>query len=177
MVYHEQKPKQTERQKIKNFIMSELKYLIIHCTATPEGREVTKKNIEQWHLVERGWSKVGYRDMIHLNGGLENLIDYNQDDTIDHWEISNGARGFNGNSAHVVYVGGTKKNDIKKPKDTRTYEQHKSLQIYVLFMILRHPKIRVIGHNEVSKKDCPGFFVGEWLRSICVDESNIGLEK
>jgi N-acetylmuramoyl-L-alanine amidase len=157
--------------------MAELKYLMIHCTATPKGRKVTKKEIQQWHLMERGWSKVGYRDMIHLDGGLENLIDYNQDDTIDPWEISNGARGLNGIAAHVVYVGGTEKNNIKKSKDTRTFEQHKTLQLYVLFMILRHPKIKVIGHNEVSKKECPGFNVGEWLRSICVDEINIGLEK
>ena len=27
-----------------------LEYLVIHCTATPEGREITKKDIEQWHI-------------------------------------------------------------------------------------------------------------------------------
>lgn len=156
--------------------MAKLEYLIIHCTATPEGRPVSKEDIERWHLVERGWSKVGYSDMIHLGGQLENLIKFNQDNTIDYWEISNGARGFNRISKHVVYVGGTEKNDIKKSKDTRTYEQHKTLQLYVLFMILRHPKIKVIGHNEVSTKDCPGFNVAEWLRSICVNEINIGLK-
>ncbi|MGK0464778.1 hypothetical protein [Clostridium sp.] len=155
--------------------MSKLKYLIIHCTATPEGREVTKQDIEQWHLVERGWSKVGYRDLLHIDGSLENLIDYNQDDQIDNWEISNGARGFNGQSAHVVYVGGTEKDDLTKSKDTRTYGQHKGLETYVKFMILRHPHIKVIGHNEVSEKDCPSFNVGEWLRSMCVEENNIGL--
>jgi N-acetylmuramoyl-L-alanine amidase len=155
--------------------MAKLDYLIIHCTATPEGRKVTKEDIEQWHLIENGWSKVGYRDVIHLDGTLENLIDYNQDNEIDPWEISNGARGFNSKAAHVVYVGGTEKDDVYKSKDTRTYEQHMSLQIYVLFIILRHPHIKVIGHNEVSIKDCPSFNVGEWLRSICVDEVNIGL--
>jgi N-acetylmuramoyl-L-alanine amidase len=157
--------------------MSKLDYLMIHCTATPEGRKVTKEDIEQWHLVDNGWSKVGYRDMIHLDGVLENLIDYNQDDTIDPWEISNGARGFNGKTAHLVYVGGTEKHNIGQTKDTRTYEQQMALKIYVLFMILRHPHIRVIGHNEVSSKDCPGFNVSEWLRSICVEEVNIGLKK
>jgi N-acetylmuramoyl-L-alanine amidase len=157
--------------------MAKLDYLIIHCTATPEGRKVTKEDIEQWHLIERGWSKVGYRDVIHLDGTLENLIDYNQDNEIDPWEMSNGAYGFNSKSAHVVYVGGTEKDDIYKSKDTRTYEQHKSLQIYVLFMILKHPNIKVIGHNEVSFKSCPSFDVGEWLRSICVEEINIGLKK
>ena len=30
--------------------MKELKYLIIHCTDTPEGRAVTPDDIHQWHL-------------------------------------------------------------------------------------------------------------------------------
>jgi N-acetylmuramoyl-L-alanine amidase len=155
--------------------MGKLKYLVVHCTATPEGRSVSKKDIEQWHLVERGWSKVGYSDLIHLDGRLENLISFNQDDQIDSWEISNGVRGFNGISRHVVYVGGTEKNNIGQSKDTRTAAQHYTLEHYVKFMLLRHPKLKVIGHNEVSKKDCPSFIVGDWLRSICVNEKNIGV--
>ena len=157
--------------------MAKLEYLVIHNTATPEGRPVSKKDIEQWHLVERGWSKVGYRDMIHLDGRLENLIKFDQDDTIDSWEVSNGARGFNGKSAHVVFVGGTEKNNIKKSKDTRTEEQYVSLELYVRFFILRHPNIKVIGHNEISEKDCPGYDVGVWLRAMCIDEKNIGLKQ
>jgi N-acetylmuramoyl-L-alanine amidase len=155
--------------------MAKLEYLVIHCTATPEGREVSKADIEQWHLVERGWSKPGYRDMIHIDGSLENLIDYNQDDEIDNWEISNGARGYNRKAAHVVYVGGTEKHNIGQAKDTRTYGQHKALEIYVRFMILRHPHIKVIGHDEISEKSCPSFDVKAWLRSMCVEEKNIGL--
>lgn len=160
--------------------MGKLKYLVIHCTATPEGREVTKKDIEQWHIKERGWKRVGYSDMIHIDGTLENLIEFDQDDTVDSWEISNGARGYNGMSKHVVYVGGAKST---KPswskyyplKDTRTDKQKETLLTYVRFMILRHPDIKVIGHNEISNKGCPSFNVGEWLRSVCVDERNIGV--
>ena len=155
--------------------MGKLKYLVIHCTATPEGREVSKADIEQWHLVERGWSKVGYSDLIHIDGSLESLIKFDQDNTIDSWEISNGARGFNGISRHVVYVGGTEKNNIGQSKDTRTNEQHYTLEHYVKFMLLRHPYLKVIGHNELSNKNCPSFIVGDWLRSICVNEKNIGL--
>jgi hypothetical protein len=152
--------------------MSSLKYLVIHCTDTPEGREVTKADIEQWHIKERGWSRVGYSDMIHIDGFLENLIAFNQDDTVDNWEISNGASGFNSVARHVVYVGGSDKNF--KPKDTRTPEQKNALEVYVRYMILRHPDIKVVGHNELSSKACPSFNVGNWLRGLCIASNNIG---
>lgn len=160
--------------------MSKLKYLVIHCLATPEGREITRQDLEQWHLKERGWSRLGYSDLIHIDGRLENLIEFDQDDNVDSWEISNGAKGYNGIARHVAYVGGasSKKEAWMKhypPKDTRTEAQNYTLEQYVRFTILRHPNIKVIGHNEISNKSCPSFDVKLWLRSICIDEKNIGL--
>lgn len=145
--------------------------LVIHCTATPEARKVSRADIEQWHLKERGWRKVGYSDMIHLDGKLENLIDWNQDDIVDAWEISNGARGYNAIAKHVVYVGGLAAN--RKPKDTRTVAQKQTLLTYVKFCILRNPKIKVCGHNQLSSKSCPSFNVAQWLRTEGVPEENI----
>lgn len=160
--------------------MSNLKYLVIHCTATPECREITRADIEKWHLKENGWSRVGYSDMIHLDGRLENLIPFDQDDEVDPWEISNGARGYNSMSRHIVYVGGSaaQKAEWMKtypPKDTRTPEQTRTLETYVKYMIIRHPQIRVVGHNELSNKSCPSFDVSSWLRSIGIHDNNIGI--
>ncbi len=51
--------------------MAKLKYLVLHCTATPEGREVTSADIRRMHLSPvsaaggRGWKQVGYTDLIH----------------------------------------------------------------------------------------------------------------
>lgn len=151
-----------------------IKYLVIHCTATPEGRKVTRQDIERWHLVERGWSKVGYSDMIHLDGTVENLINYNDDDIIDPWEISNGASGYNSISRHVVYVGGMTK-DNNFAKDTRTNEQNKSLREIVEYFICQYPNIKVIGHNEISGKSCPSFDVQAWLKGLGVNQKNIGV--
>lgn len=161
--------------------MGALKYLIIHCTATPEGREVTRKDIEKWHIEERGWSRVGYADMIHLDGSLENLIDWDQDEQIESFEISNGAKGYNSIARHVVYVGGASKNkpdwsNTFPPKDTRTPEQKEALRVYVEFHLLRYPDIKIIGHNEISNKACPSFNVKEWcLKEFCIEAKNVGL--
>jgi len=152
-----------------------IKYLVIHCTATPAGRAVSKADILHWHTAPkskggRGWRKAGYSDMIHLDGGLENIIPFNQDEYVDPWEISNGARGINGISRHVVYVGGSVR---PTAYDTRTLHQKLTLEAYVKYMVLRHPKIKVLGHNQVSHKSCPSFDVPIWLRQIGVLEHNI----
>ena len=101
-----------------------MKYLVLHCTATPEGREVTSGEIRHWHTDPvkkggRGWKQVGYTDMIHLDGKVERLVGNNEDAEVDPWEVTNGATGYNTVSRHVVYVGGVSK-DGKTAKDTRT---------------------------------------------------------
>jgi len=159
---------------------NKLMYLIIHCTATPEGCEVTRDDIIHWHTDPkekggRGWKRPGYSDMVYLNGKLVNLIPFNTDDNVDLWEISNGVAGLNGNSCHIVYVGGMDK-DNKAPQDTRTKEQLATLEAYVKYTVLRHPSIMVLGHGEAPNahgKACPSFHVGEWLRSIGIPEANI----
>lgn len=159
---------------------NKLNYLVIHCTATPEGRPVTKEDIIRWHTNPvnqggRGWNRPGYADVVYLNGDLVNIIPFNTDDFVDQWEISNGVVGLNGNSRHIVYAGGMDAEN-KKPKDTRTKEQLDTLETYVKYTIKRHPKILVLGHNEAPNakgKACPSFNVGEWLRSIGVSEQNI----
>lgn len=157
-----------------------LNYLVLHCTATPEGRAVSKEDIIRWHtsprhLGGRGWNRPGYADMVYLNGDLVNLIPFNTDDYVDLWEISNGVAGLNGNSRHIVYAGGMDKEN-KSAKDTRTAEQLLTLEIYVKYMVKRHPKILVLGHHEAPNaqgKACPSFKVGKWLRSIGIPEENI----
>ena len=56
--------------------MARMKYLVLHCTATPEGREVTSKEIRHWHTdpVSKGgaWLEAGrlYRpDTLGRQGG------------------------------------------------------------------------------------------------------------
>lgn len=95
-------------------IMAKLKYLVIHCTATPEGREVSSADIRKWHTSPvaqggRGWKQVGYTDLFHLNGGVERLVENNEDAQVDPWEVTNGAKGYNSVSRHIVYAGGVEK--------------------------------------------------------------------
>jgi N-acetylmuramoyl-L-alanine amidase len=178
--------------------------LILHCTATPEGRRVYPSDIKDWHtwpaLIDgklkymgklynsdadlpvnvqgkrgRGWSQVGYSDMITLDGALFSLTPNNNDGIVDPWEITNGVAGVNSISRHIVYVGGCDKK--MKPKDTRTTAQKVALRSIVESVIASAPLVKVGGHYQFDKKKpyCPGFDVPAWLRSIGVKEQNIYL--
>ena len=150
-----------------------LEYLVIHCTATPEGREVSSNEILHWHTDPvskggRGWQQVGYTDMIHLDGRVERLVKNNEDAQVDPWEVTNGVKGYNSVSRHVVYVGGCDKQ--MKAKDTRTSAQRAALKAYVVDFHNRFPKVKIIGHCEVAAKACPSFDVKKWLKEIGINQ-------
>lgn len=152
--------------------MAALKYLVIHCTATPEGREVKASDIREWHTAAppkgRGWKQVGYTDMIHLDGRVERLVVNNEDGNVDPWEATNGATGYNSVSRHIVYAGGCARN--MQPKDTRTAEQLAAMKHYVLDFHVRHPNVKIIGHNQLAAKACPSFDVPAWLQTIGIHQ-------
>ena len=152
-----------------------MKYLVIHCTATKAGREVSSDEIRHWHTDPvckggRGWKQVGYTDMIHLDGRIERLVRNNEDASVDPWEITNGAKGYNAISRHIVYVGGVDANDVNKARDTRTPAQKEALKRYVRDFHMRFPQVKIIGHNQIASKACPSFDVPKWLKEIGINQ-------
>jgi N-acetylmuramoyl-L-alanine amidase len=156
-----------------------LQLLVIHCTATPEGRPITAATIRRWHTAPKpqgnGWKQVGYSEMIHLDGTIETLVKYNDNDVVDSWEITNGATGINSIARHIVYVGGTDANG--KAKDTRTPAQLKALEMYVKAHTTLQPQWKIAGHYHFAAKACPSFNVEKWLESIGIPEKNIYRKK
>ena len=158
----------------------ELDLLIAHCSATEEGKAFTALDILGWHLAK--WDRPGYSDVHELDGKLVNLSPFNQDNIVDPWEITWGAKGVNFRSRHFCYVGGLRMELVKDddgivetlvPADTRTPEQRYGMEIYVKYMILRHPNIRIAGHNQFSKKACPSFNVPMWALQCGIPQKNI----
>lgn len=147
--------------------MGKFTHLMIHCSATPPGREVTRNDIEKWHLIERGWSRVGYSALFGLDGDLDIMIPFDRDDVIESWEISNGARGWNGRTRHICYAGGW------KGIDTRTIGQFTAMRTFCKMHAMLWPEVKIIGHNQVSYKQCPSFNVPEWCKMIGIPSKSI----
>ena len=126
--------------------MRQINKIIIHCSATPEGRKTSAEEIKSWHL-ERGFSDIGYHYIVHLDG----LISYGRN--IE--KIGAHSRGQNKMSIGVCYIGGL--DECLDPKDTRTPQQKESLLILLKTLKKLHSKAVIYGHRDFSEKACPSF--------------------
>ena len=135
--------------------MRNIDKIIIHCSATPEGRKVTVDEIRQWHL-QRGWKDIGYHYVIYLDG----TIHRGRPESV----VGAHCVGYNKNSIGICYIGGCDKN--MQPKDTRTVGQKRAL-IEILRRLKRdYPNATLHGHNEFVKKACPSFNVKEEYKNL-----------
>ena len=127
--------------------MRKINKIIIHCSATPEGRDNTIEDIEKWHKA-RGWKGVGYHYVIHLDGSVHPGRDES--------EVGAHCSGYNSHSIGICYIGGLAK-DCSTPKDTRTEEQKQSLLELLTELKERYPGATIHGHREFAAKACPCF--------------------
>ena len=133
-----------------------IKELIVHCSATPEGKDYSVDTIRQWHL-QRGFSDIGYHYVIYRDGSIH----IGRDESI----IGAHCTGHNTNSIGVCYLGGCA-SDGKTPKDTRTTEQKQSLVKLLKELKTKYPQASIHGHRDFSSKACPSFDATKEYSSI-----------
>lgn len=127
--------------------MRSIKYIVIHCTASPQT--ATVQNILRYWKETLGWKNVGYHRLIEADGTIHKLADFDA--------ITNGVKGFNHESIHISYVGGV--SPANKPVDNRT-EKQKGAILDCIFEAIQHTGKKVIiqGHRDFgSNKTCPCF--------------------
>lgn len=129
--------------------MKKIKYIIIHCTATAEFKDLKAKDVDKWHK-QRGWDCIGYHYIIDLDGTIEK----GRPET----KIGAHCKGFNDCSIGVCYVGGLA-SDNKTPKDTRTNAQKASLLKLIKQLKAKYTNAKVVGHKDMPNvhKACPCF--------------------
>ena len=128
--------------------MRDIDKIILHCSATPEGRDVSVQTIREWHK-QRGWSDIGYHYVVMLDGTIEEGRPLERQGAH--------VRGHNKGSIGICYVGGL--DSDMKTKDTRTDAQRASLSAFLEFLMVEYPKATLHGHNEFAAKACPSFIV------------------
>jgi len=124
-----------------------VKEVIIHCSATREGQQISVDTIRDWHLA-KGWNDIGYHFYIDLDGTIHKGRDIDK--------MGAHCKGHNRNSIGVCYCGGVEA-DGKTPKDTRTQEQKESLLHVLKTLKAMYPESMIYSHNEFANKACPSF--------------------
>ena len=133
-----------------------IKELIVHCSATPEGKDYSIDTIRQWHL-QRGFSDIGYHYVIYRDGSIH----IGRDESI----IGAHCTGHNTNSIGVCYIGGCA-SDGKTPKDTRTLQQKESLLSLLKTLKIKYPNAKIYPHYKFAAKACPSFNAEEEYKNI-----------
>jgi N-acetyl-anhydromuramyl-L-alanine amidase AmpD len=133
--------------------LGQIRYLTIHCAATPEGRDVKAESISAWDTAKFG--QISYHYVIELDGSVHATLP----DTLKGAHVG----GANTGNVGVCYVGGVDK--AGKPKDTRTPAQSAALRKLVDTYRARIPNLIVRGHRDWPgvAKACPSFDVAAWL--------------
>ena len=138
--------------------MRKIDKIILHCSATQEGKNFKARDIDTWHK-NQGYKKIGYHYVIDIDGTLEQGRNES--------EIGAHAYGYNSNSIGICYIGGVDKNN--KPKDTRTKEQKETLY-NLIYNLLNKYNLNISNikcHNQLSNKACPSFniqiFIDEYI--------------
>lgn len=122
----------------------EITHLVIHCSASPQGRGDDVETVRKWHM-EKGWKDIGYHAVITEDGTIQE----------GRPEGVKGAHvyGMNYCSLGVCLIG----------EDSFTEEQFISLREVITRWKYTYPRAEVVGHRDLDpKKSCPNFDVGQW---------------
>ena len=157
-----------ERETLKITPMQNIRYLVVHCSATRATQDIGRKEIEAMHR-RKGWRTIGYHYVVRRDGTVE----------AGRPESEPGAHvlGDNGHSIGIVMVGGVKADGVSAETNF-TVDQYIALRATLLKLLQRYPNATVVGHRDLSPdrngngrvekgewvKACPTFDAGAWFK-------------
>lgn len=138
--------------------MQNVDTITVHYTATFDDQDWTAADIRKWHL-ERGFRDIGYHLVIRLDGTVEKGRPMDQ--------VGAHVGGQNSRKLGIVYVGGLKRETGRDVGvNTLRPAQEKALIAEIRALLKKHPKARVVGHNDLANTQCPGFDVPAWWARV-----------
>lgn len=133
-----------------------IKWLVVHCSATPASRDIGAKEIDVMHR-QRGFLKIGYHYVIRRDGTVEK----GRQDS----EVGAHVAGYNTGSIGICLIGGVKE-DGKTSECNFTLAQYESLKKLLTDLKKAHSEAVIQGHRDFPnvRKDCPCFDVKAWVK-------------
>lgn len=125
-----------------------IKFLIVHCSDTPDKHDVDASFIHHMHL-KFGWNGIGYHKVILRSGKIE-------DGRPEYW-IGAHVKGLNKLSLGVCLIG----------SKNFTSKQFDSLKLILKKWKKKYPQAEILGHRDSTSthKTCPNFDVKTWVKN------------
>lgn len=126
---------------------TDMKYLVVHCSDSPQGRGDNAQTIHAWHL-QRGFDGIGYHYVL-LEDGTR------QAGRPEYWVGSHVAK-HNTLSVGICLIG----------RETFTPEQYGELVSLLRELKGRYPTAKIVGHCQLDMgKTCPNFDVPAFIKN------------
>lgn len=144
---------------------------MVHTAATIKGMNFKVSDIRQWHVVDNGWSDIGYNYVIEEDGNLEKGRE------LEYVPAHAGGK-FNARSIGICLVGGI--NENQKAEANYSPQQYITLRRLLEALPVTIPSVKYLcGHRDLSddadgdgiiehwewKKECPCFDAWDWFTS------------
>ena len=131
-----------------------IKYLVVHCSDTPNSKNLNACDIHEMHL-SFGWHGIGYHKVILRNGDLEQ-------GRPECWQGAH-SFGYNDKSLGVCLIG----------RDKFNSQQFITLKNLLNDWKSKYPYAKIVGHKEIThtQKTCPNFDVKLWLKTQNINET------
>ena len=125
-----------------------IRYLVVHCSATPDDEDLTARDIHAMHLGF-GWHGIGYHRLIQRSGFIEH-------GRPDYW-IGAHVYGHNEETLGVCLIG----------RNNFTVEQFDALENVLRTWLAQYPTAEIVGHRDFdyTDKTCPNFDAKSWWES------------
>ncbi len=128
--------------------MRRITLIILHCSATREGRNLDYEACRQDHIRHRGFKDIGYHYYLTRDGTIH------RGRPIE--DIGAHCKNHNRHSIGICYEGGLDRNG--HPCDTRTLAQKASLVALLRELKKLFPRAIILGHCDLDPlKSCPCF--------------------
>ena len=128
--------------------MRRITLIIIHCSATPEGRNLDFETCRADHIRHRGFSDIGYHFYLTRDGRIH------RGRTLE--RMGAHCKNHTRQSVGICYEGGLSAGGM--PADTRTPEQKASLLALLRELRRVFPRAIIVGHRDLNpQKRCPCF--------------------
>jgi N-acetylmuramoyl-L-alanine amidase len=141
---------------------TDTKYIVVHGSWTPPSMDLSPETVDKWHK-DKGWSGNGYH--LHIDrDGTPRL-------TSRLWHVQGaGVLGHNHHSFHIMLVGGKPADPAAAARQewdvNYTEGQMYTLRWVLPSLLLKYPNAKVVGHNDLDNRGCPGFDVKEWWANV-----------